>query len=299
MAFDLHLIFSGICIFVPTADGKTYVLMPGSESDCALGTVGRHPHVARAVWEKTSEPAPSANRSRFGVRAIEGREIDLTRIASRGKRRLRALPDEVFNLKTCADAQLRKETVRGRAKVPPVIESRIVLDSGCVTGMCVSSWHLGPNGPVAKMVNIVRWTIRGVKKKELRLTARLLRSSGTGAQPIVTLKPDKKTRALTVCFVHITPDELNDWLGDHPSGPAEPVPVPVEVPHFATYYCAFKTSRRTPVPWNPGPVPRKWVQREDCDKNFDKGSALGSATLHWLRGLEHTCMTGQAPPPLR
>lgn len=227
MAFQLHIEFSGLCMFVPDhASGEMHVLLPDSE---------RHAHdVGRHYTRLFYDEGHKTGGVRTGVREripLDRRALLVPRF---GAAAMLTLPQQVADV-TDFTGKLARSQVGDQ---PGGVLARVTLSSGRITHCAPGAyWKVGNR--FACMTNLVRWTLE-VPQNSIELPFAGLNGAGSGS--LVELFPIGGELLLEV---------YNALEADMPPVGPKPYPSPGNghrADHFAVYYEMFTASPNLQVP---------------------------------------------------
>jgi hypothetical protein len=291
MAYTLHIVFSGLCLFAPEPvqnPTRLHVLIPDTESDRAIEKK-IHLHLNRLYYDKAYETGdPAAAGKHFVRKKLDGWALDLSGLEANALDE--RLPG-VLNARHFTSTDLQP----GSFGPSPVddIASRVTLGSGSFTGRCDGAcWMMDGEGPFP-MAHVVRWSMV-VRGDTLPWGLDQLR--GSGHQPLKTLKPIDGE--IVLAFLHLGHEEhpAEDALHEHmprrddekSAGGALRKGTPA--PHFAAYYDMFGSPEQTiPIPtFHSKPTGNCSLQ-----DFLPKGLKLPPPS----KGIEMTCMVTKATDP--
>ncbi|HEY7766661.1 hypothetical protein [Longimicrobium sp.] len=282
MSFNLEIEFTGLCMFVPTADGSAvHVLMPKGDGMAAHPA---HHGTHRAGVEDTTSTGSTGTpvphhlaRLTFGRASdwIDGMTLDFSHL---GGRPHGPVPEGLLNL---SKATLVNQKVN-LAGVTGQLNSRVILRGGCISHHYgLARWNF-ENHPPAYLAHWVTWTVPDIAGQELDLYRANL--DGTNAQPFRTIEVDDgKTIRL---LVHHLP------RGERPHGPTEPAPnVGWADHHFHGYFRLFSKPVTDPKRITPRFLDKGWglpTTIPNSCVSVEKRSSL--AFQPWsIEGRTYTC----------
>ena len=241
MAFDLHIEFSGLCLFVRdrAQPDVLEVLMPPADGHFCIGEdmqgqQTRVPHGMIVGYDRKFEGGTAGTCNDFT--AMHHGLLDLRGLRVQSRSLQVVLPSIVDITSLVAGKRLR----------PDRAHARIVLDSGtaCDLGICGDPpgglWTL-PSQHAQLMATAVRWVIPGVTEQvdgADGLSLKILNLDGTPKLTLPTLRPLPAIPNPEI-RIHVYHTCVDEFPCAGPI-PAEDLPAGTPAPHFRAYYCLFE-----------------------------------------------------------